>query len=61
MTSSGNTIQKDLVRNAVYEMRRHVTANEVYKFIKEAYPTIGKDNGAVALSMICSLLGRQVK
>ena len=23
-----NTIQKDLVRNAVYEMRRHVTANE---------------------------------
>ena len=31
-------------------MRRHVTANEVYKFIKEAYPTIGKDNGAVALS-----------
>ena len=50
MTSRGNTIQKDLVRNAVYEMRRHVTANEVYKFIKEAYPTIGKDNGAVALS-----------
>ena len=23
-------------------MRRHVTANEVYVFIKEAYPTIGK-------------------
>ena len=23
-------------------MRRHVTANEVYEFIKEAYPTIGK-------------------
>ena len=37
-----NTIQKDLVRNAVYEMRRHVTANEVYTFIKEAYPTIGR-------------------
>ena len=30
MTSRRNTIQKDLVRNAVYEMRRHVTANEVY-------------------------------
>ena len=29
MTSRGNTIQKDLVRNAVYEMRIHVTANEV--------------------------------
>ena len=33
MTSRRNTIQKDLVRNAVYEMRRHVTANEVYEFI----------------------------
>ena len=40
MTSRRNTIQKDLVRNTVYEMRRHVTANEVYEFIKEAYPTI---------------------
>ena len=39
MTSRRNTIQKDLVRNTVYEMRRHVTANEVYEFIKEAYPT----------------------
>ena len=36
MTSRRNTIQKDLVRNTVYEMRRHVTANEVYEFIKEA-------------------------
>ena len=33
MTSRRNTIQKDLVRNAVYEMKRHVTANEVYEFI----------------------------
>ena len=33
MTSRRNTIQKDLVRNTVYEMRRHVTANEVYEFI----------------------------
>ena len=41
MTSRRNTIQKDLVRNAVYEMRRHVTANEVYEFIKEVYPSIG--------------------
>ena len=37
-----NTIQKDLVRNAVYEMKKHVTANEVYEFIKKDYPTIGK-------------------
>ena len=42
MSKRRNTIQKDLVRNAVYEMKRHVTANEVYEFIKEAYPTIGK-------------------
>ena len=42
MISRRNTIQKDLVRNTVYEMRRHVTANEVYEFIKEAYPAIGK-------------------
>ena len=42
MTSRRNTIQKDLVRNAVYEMKRHVTANEVYEFIKESYPAIGK-------------------
>ena len=48
MTSRRNTIQKDLVRNTVYEMRRHVTANEVYEFIKEAYPTIGK--GTVSVS-----------
>ncbi|MCI6165683.1 MAG: transcriptional repressor, partial [Lachnospira sp.] len=25
MTNRRNTIQKDLVRNAVYEMKRHVT------------------------------------
>ena len=42
MTNRRNTIQKDLVKNAVYEMKRHVTANEVYEFIKKEYPTIGK-------------------
>lgn len=42
MTSRRNTIQKDLVRNTVYESRRHVTANEVYEFVKEFCPTIGK-------------------
>ena len=30
MTNRRNTIQKDLVRNAVYEMKRHIAANEVY-------------------------------
>ena len=42
MINRRNTIQKDMVRNAVYEMKRHVTANEVYDFIKEAHPAIGK-------------------
>lgn len=37
-----NTIQKELVLNAVLKMRRHVTAEEVYDYIKEDYPTIGK-------------------
>ena len=42
MTNIRNTIQKDLVKNAVYEMKRHVTANEVCEFLKKEYPTIGK-------------------
>jgi Fur family transcriptional regulator, ferric uptake regulator len=37
-----NTIQKELVRKAVFEMKRHVTADEVYEFIRADYPTIGK-------------------
>ncbi len=37
-----NTIQKELVLNAVMKMRRHVTAEEVYDYIKADYPTIGK-------------------
>lgn len=37
-----NTIQKDLVRNAVYELKKHVTADEVYEFVKKDHPTIGK-------------------
>lgn len=37
-----NTIQKELVLNAVNSMRRHVTAEEVYEYIKSDYPTIGK-------------------
>ena len=42
MITRRNTIQKELIRTAVYDMKRHVTANEVYEFIKESYPTIGK-------------------
>ena len=53
MTNRINTIQKDLVQNAVYQMKRHVTANEVYEFIKEAYPTIGK--GKVYINLDISI------
>ena len=42
MINRRSTIQKNLVRNAVSEMKKHVAANEVYDFIKEMYPTIGK-------------------
>ena len=42
MTSRRNTIQKELVRSAVFEMKTHVTANDVYEFIKKTHPTIGK-------------------
>lgn len=37
-----NTIQKELVLNAVTKMHRHVTADEVYDYIKKYYPSIGK-------------------
>lgn len=37
-----NTIQKELVRKAVDDLKRHVTADEVYEFIKREHPTIGK-------------------
>ena len=47
MITRRNTIQKELIRNAVYEMKRHATANEVYDFLKETYPTIGKDRKSV--------------
>lgn len=37
-----NTIQKDLVLKAVQELKRHLTADEVYEFIKKEHPTIGR-------------------
>lgn len=37
-----NTIQKELVLSAVMEMHRHVTADEVYDFIRGDHPNIGK-------------------
>ncbi|MFR5800040.1 MAG: transcriptional repressor [Oscillospiraceae bacterium] len=37
-----STIQKDLLKNTVSEMKKHVSVNEVYDLIKERYPTIGK-------------------
>lgn len=37
-----NTIQKELILNAVMEMHRHVTAEEVYNYVKNEHSTIGK-------------------
>lgn len=37
-----NTIQKELVLKAVQDLRSHVTAEEVYEFIRKSHPSIGK-------------------
>lgn len=37
-----NTIQKELVLQTVQGLKRHLTAEEVYEFIKKDHPTIGK-------------------
>lgn len=37
-----NTIQKELVLKAVRELRRHVTADEVYQHISVEHPSVGK-------------------
>ena len=50
MTSRRNTIQKDLARNAVYEMRIHVTANEVTYY-----------GMAMSVKRICEVIMRNEK
>ncbi|MEF2596411.1 MAG: transcriptional repressor [Lachnospiraceae bacterium] len=37
-----NTIQKALILRAVCELKRHLTADEVYEFVKRDHPSIGK-------------------
>lgn len=37
-----NTIQKDLVLEAVRSMRSHVTAEQVYDYIAVSHPSVGK-------------------
>lgn len=37
-----NTIQKELVLKTVREQKRHLTADEVYEYIKKEHPNIGK-------------------
>ncbi len=36
------TVQKKLVLKTVRELKRHLTADEVYEIIKKEYPSIGK-------------------
>ena len=38
-----NTIQKDMVLKTVRELKRHLTADEVYGYIKKDHPNIGKE------------------
>ena len=37
-----NTIQKALILRAVCDLKRHLTAEEVYEFVKRDHPSIGK-------------------
>lgn len=37
-----NTIQKALILRAVCDLKRHLTADEVYEFVKRGHPSIGK-------------------
>ena len=37
-----NTIQKELVLNTIRDLKRHLTADEVYESIRKEYPNIGK-------------------
>lgn len=37
-----NTIQKALILRTVCELKRHLTADEVYEFVKRDHPSIGK-------------------
>ena len=37
-----NTLQKALILRAVCDLKRHLTADEVYEFVKRDHPSIGK-------------------
>ncbi|MDL2300191.1 transcriptional repressor [Clostridiaceae bacterium OttesenSCG-928-D20] len=42
MMEKRNTIQKELVYNAVNELKNHPTADEVYGYIAKSHPSISK-------------------
>lgn len=42
VTIRRNTIQKSLVCDAVYQLKGHVTADEVYEYVKKDHPSVGK-------------------
>ena len=37
-----NTVQKELVMNAVSSLKCHATADEIYNYIKDKYPNVSK-------------------
>lgn len=42
MATSRNTIQRDLVLQAVQDLQNHPTPDEVYTYIRKKHPTISK-------------------
>lgn len=42
MNNRRNTIQKELVRAAVADLHGHVSAEEVFEYIRRDHPNIGK-------------------
>ena len=37
-----NTIQKEIIKDAIVKMRSHVSADDVYEYINKDHPSIGK-------------------
>ncbi len=37
-----NTIQKEIIKDAVIKMKSHVSADDVYEYINKEHPSIGK-------------------
>ena len=50
-----NTIQCDLVLNAVKTLQCHATADEIYEYIAKSHPTIGRGTVYRNLQRLCEM------